>query len=369
MYEAFYELTAKPFQLNPDPSFYFGSKQHRRAMAYLEYGIHQNEGFIVVTGEIGAGKTTIVRGLLKSLDEAKLVVAHLVSTQLDADDTLRMVAAAYGVRTRDLSKADLLLALEAFLVDVARQGKRCLLIVDEAQNLTPRAVEELRMLSNFQFETQALLQSFLIGQPEFRATMNSPDMQQLRQRVIAACHIGPMDLEETKGYIQHRLKCAGSKGKPQFQEDAYEAIFNASGGIPRRINAVCDRLLLLGFLNDKKLFTRVEVDSVAAELNDRAAISSPTGNQGRAVGEDLMSLTAIDTSFSELELAPFDIDKKLVTEAAQLLGGLKTTQTAERLIRLERSLLRLEGSNSAILHFLKKLADAMLVRSTEKNEE
>src|ERR1035437_4221729 len=125
MYESFYGLTSKPFQLNPDPNFYFGSKQHRRATSYLEYGIHQNEGFIVVTGEIGAGKTTIVRGLLKTLDETKLVVAHLVSTQLDADDTLRMVAAAYGVRTKDLSKADLLLALEAFLVDVARQRKRC----------------------------------------------------------------------------------------------------------------------------------------------------------------------------------------------------------------------------------------------------
>ncbi|HQO30078.1 MAG TPA: AAA family ATPase, partial [Accumulibacter sp.] len=193
MYESFYGLTSKPFQLNPDPSFYFASKQHQRAMAYLEYGLNQNEGFIVVTGEVGAGKTTIVRGLLNDLDPDKVVAAQLVTTQLDAEDTLRMVAAAFGVPTRNIGKSDILLSLEAFLVEITRQGKRCLLIVDEAQNLTARAVEELRMLSNFQFGTQALLQSFLIGQPEFRRIMQSPQMQQLRQRVIAACHIGPMD--------------------------------------------------------------------------------------------------------------------------------------------------------------------------------
>lgn len=149
MYESFYGLASKPFQLNPDPSFYFGSKQHRRATAYLEYGMHQNEGFIVITGEVGAGKTTIVRGLMDSLDQSKVVAAHLVSTQLDAEDTLRLVAAAFGVRTKDISKSDVLMALEAFLVTITGKGKRCLLIVDEAQNLTPRAVEELRMLSNF----------------------------------------------------------------------------------------------------------------------------------------------------------------------------------------------------------------------------
>src|ERR1035437_8520917 len=254
MYESFYGLTSKPFQLNPDPNFYFGSKQHRRATAYLEYGLHQNEGFIVVTGEIGAGKKTIVRGLLNKLNSDKVVAAQLVSTQLDAEDTLRMVAAAFGVRTKDLGKSDVLLALEAFLVDVTRKGKRCLLIVDEAQNLTPRAVEELRMLSNFQFETQALLQSFLIGQPEFRGIMQSPHMQQLRQRVIAACHIGPMDQDETQAYIEHRLKCAGFKSDPLFDSEAYVAIFKASGGIPRRINALCDRLLLSGFLVGKNEF-------------------------------------------------------------------------------------------------------------------
>src|SRR5574338_1544720 len=203
MYESFFKLRAKPFQLNPDPAFFYGSRGHRRAMAYLEYGLHQNEGFIVVTGEIGAGKTTLVRSLLESLDPGKVAAAQLVSTQVDADDVLRLVAAAFGVPSRNLDKAGLLLALETFLVSITAAGKRALLVVDEAQNLTPRAIEELRMLSNFQLGDQALMQSFLVGQPELRTMMQGPDMQQLRQRVIASYHLGPMDRAETQAYVEH----------------------------------------------------------------------------------------------------------------------------------------------------------------------
>jgi general secretion pathway protein A len=168
MYEAFYGLSSKPFQLNPDPNFFFGSKQHRRAKAYLEYGVSRNEGFIVITGEIGAGKTTVLRSLIDGLNGSNVITGHLVTTQLGAEDTLRMVGAAFGFRVKDVPKSELLITLEAFLISQTSKGKRCLLIVDEAQNLTPKAVEELRMLSNFQFGNQALLQSFLVGQPEFR---------------------------------------------------------------------------------------------------------------------------------------------------------------------------------------------------------
>lgn len=360
MYEAYYGLHTKPFQLNPDPTFYYASKQHQRASAYLEYGVHQNEGFIVITGEIGAGKTTIVRGLLESLDQEKLVAAQLVSTQLDADDILRMVAAAFGVRTSSTTKSELLLALEAFLVDVARQGKRCLLIVDEAQNLTQRAVEELRMLSNFQFETQALLQSFLIGQPEFRAILNSPQMQQLKQRVIAACHIGPLDVEETRGYVLHRLKCAGATDKPRFQEDTFPVIHRASGGIPRRINALCDRLLLLGFLGELTLFSPQEVEQVAAELNDKPFGLTENG---------LMSPTAIDGSMDEgleelaldldlAELLPLELDEKTANELRQTLSNARMRRDEELLIRIERSLLRIERGQSLTLNLLHRLVNA-----------
>jgi len=352
MYEAFYGLNSKPFQLNPDPSFYFGSKQHRRATAYLEYGLHQNEGFIVVTGEVGAGKTTVVRGLLDSLDRSKVVAAHLVSTQLDADDTLRLVSAAFGIRTKDVSKSDLLMALEAFLVSVTGQGKRCLLIVDEAQNLTPRAVEELRMLSNFQFSNHALLQSFLVGQPEFRQIMQSPHMQQLRQRVIASCHIGPLSLEETQAYIEHRLKCAGAEGTPQFETNAYAAIFKASGGIPRRINGVCDRLLLMGFLEGKTRFAGEDAEGVAREIYEETL--APVGKQAEALGAEAIAIPSAEGAFSEADWPGLSMDGKTVEDASQIIASLSADHVHERLLRLERSLLRLEHINSVTLGLLRQ---------------
>ena len=359
MYEAFYGLTSKPFQLNPDPSFYFGSKQHRRAKAYLEYGLLRNEGFIVITGEIGAGKTTIVRGLLDSMDSSTVTAANLVSTQLDAEDTLRMVGAAFGVRVKDVSKADLLMTLEAFLVTQVSEGKRSLLIVDEAQNLTPRAVEELRMLSNFQFGKQALLQTFLVGQPEFRDILQHPNMQQLRQRVTATCHIGPLDVEETRGYIEHRLKCAGGTGKPEFGEGMFEAIFKATGGIPRRINSVCDRLLLLGFLGDKENLTLDDVEEVVNELQE----------EGGAGASRLVSTRGHLDASSQFGTADALVDIDLVKlqsglgPLADSLSGQLASVSAEhqgdRLHRLERSMLRLERTNQEILATLQKMLAAV----------
>jgi len=267
MYEAFYGFTGKPFQLNPDPQFYFDSRQHRRAMSFVEYGLHQGEGFIVITGEVGAGKTMLVRNLLANLDSQRVIAVNLVSTQLDAEDTLRMVAGAFGIRTKELAKSELLLSLEALLASHASQGRRCLLIVDEAQNLAAQAVEELRMLSNFQAGTQALLQSFLVGQPEFRAILQAPGLHALRQRVIAACHIGPLDADDTQGYIEHRLKCVGWDGVPLIMPDAFEAIFAASAGIPRRINLLCDRVLLSGFLAGKWVISPDTVKEIAEEID------------------------------------------------------------------------------------------------------
>lgn len=344
MYEAFYGLKSKPFQLNPDPTFYFGSKQHRRAQAYLEYGMHQNEGFIVITGEVGAGKTTIVRGLLENLDHDKVIAAQLVSTQLDADDTLRLVGAAFGLRTKDVAKSDVLMSLEAFLISMATKGKRCLLVVDEAQNLNARAVEELRMLSNFQYGNQALLQSFLVGQPEFRQILQSPHMMQFRQRVIAACHIGPLDVTETQAYIEHRLKLAGSQnGIPAISEAALEAIFKASSGIPRRINAVCDRLLLFGFLNNQTNFDTKDVEEVAREIFEETIggqTQTPLGAEN------------IPSPYTQPQ-NPSGLSLQNVAPQA-LVATLSAEHVSERLARLEQSLAQLERINSATLALMQQ---------------
>ncbi|WP_342618765.1 XrtA/PEP-CTERM system-associated ATPase [Rhodoferax sp. GW822-FHT02A01] len=358
MYEEYYGLSGKPFQLNPDPAFYFASKQHRRASAYLKYGVQRNEGFIVITGDVGAGKTTIVRGLLATLEEGNVLAANLVTTQLDADDTLRMVGAAFGVRVKDVSKADLLMSLEAFFVNQVTEGKRCLLIVDEAQNLTPKAVEELRMLSNFQFGQQALLQTFLVGQPEFRTILRSPSMQQLRQRVTATCHLGPMDLEETQGYIEHRLHCVGAKDRPSFDAEAYKGIFEASGGIPRRINQICDRLLLSGYLASKDAFGIAEVNEVVGELQEEYAAPFVAGATDRNDGDSILPVesgqSAVDIDIGKLQLKP-----ALGEELSRRIGGLGGEQLDARMRRLERSVLHLERINLEVLVLLQKLVTAL----------
>jgi putative secretion ATPase (PEP-CTERM system associated) len=273
MYEAYYQFQARPFQLSPDPRFFFSSRGHRRAMAYLVYGVHQGEGFIVITGEIGAGKTMLANTLAQKLASGNVVLAQVVSTQLQADDMVRMVAAAFHL-PQDNSKALLLSRLEQFLLVCHKRGKRVLLVVDEAQNLPATSVEELRMLSNYVCAAKPLLQTFLLGQPEFRKMLQSPEMEQLSQRVIASCHLGPMDGAETEAYIVHRLQTVGWQGDPSFSRDAFAAIYQHTGGIPRKINILCDRLLLLGCLDQKHIFTGKEVAEVIDELNQ----GFPTAN-------------------------------------------------------------------------------------------
>ena len=276
MYEDFYGLTGKPFQLSPDPAFYFGSKGHSSAYSYLKYGVYQGEGFLVITGDIGTGKTTLVRALLNELDTREVVAAQIVSTQLDADDLLRAVATAFGVNVRLDGKAHLIATIEAFLLTTLQSGKRALLIVDEAQNLGARSLEELRMLSNFQCGDNALLQSFLIGQPELRMLMRSPLMEQFRQRVIASYHLGPLDQADTRAYIEHRLGFVGWKDDPAFEADAFVEVHRVTGGVPRRINSLCNRVMLAAYLGEKHVLGRADIAAAASEIVSEMG-SSTTG--------------------------------------------------------------------------------------------
>ncbi len=266
MYERYYQLRDRPFQLNPDPRFFYASRGHKRAFAYLEYGLSLGEGFIVITGDVGAGKTTLVKSLLRKLENGQYLVAQLVSTQLDADDTLRSIATAFGLQVEGSTKSGVLKALEDYLRMAVRQGQRPLLIVDEVQNLDHRAIEELRMLSNFHEGDKPLLQSFLLGQPEFRDTLQSPAMLQLRQRVIASYHLCPLDRAETMQYILHRLKTAGWNGSPSFSEDSFDHIFQFTDGVPRRINTLCDRILLFGYLEERPHIDAEVVREVISDL-------------------------------------------------------------------------------------------------------
>lgn len=286
MYETFYGLSAKPFQLKPDPSFFFSSKGHQRAMAYLEYGLSQGEGFIIITGEVGAGKTTLMRNLFRNLETEKILAVQIVNTHLDSNDILIMVAAALGLPHVDMTKANLLLTLEKFLYQCDQQGKRVLLVVDEAQNLSAHTLEELRMLSNFQTDDKPLLQTFLLGQPEFRKTLLGNNLRQLRQRVIATYHLGPMDLLETKAYIEHRLRKVGWQNDPVIEEVAFNIIHEYTDGVPRKINSLCDRLLIMGSLEELHQLGEDELNDVINDFKQEFDFSAESFDEtSQSTGE------------------------------------------------------------------------------------
>ena len=267
MFDNFYGLTGKPFQLTPDPEFYFRSITHRKALSYLGYGLAQGEGFIVITGEVGAGKSTLVAHMMESLDTSSVTVAQIVTSKLDEEEIIHVVARSFGLDIDGHDKATALTEIESFLHEEAREGRRCLLVLDEAQNLSVEALEELRMLSNFQLGNHPLLQTLLLGQPEFRTTLQSHErLEQLRQRVIAAHHLEPMQKSEVEPYITHRLKVVGWDGNPSFDMRVFAELFEASGGIPRKVNQIANRLMLLGAVEERSRIDAAMLQNVLAEM-------------------------------------------------------------------------------------------------------
>lgn len=277
MYTEFFGLAGKPFQLSPDARFFFPSKEHKRALSFLQYGLSQGDGFIVITGDVGTGKTTVVQTLLDDLDPKETVVANLVTTQLQEDDLLSLVAVNFGLKIGTPNKALLLRDLEQLFLQRNREGKRVLLIVDEAQNLPPRSVEELRMLSNFQHAGKPLVQVFLLGQEEFRSTLMSEGFEQLRQRVIATYHLNPLDAEETRTYIEHRLGRVAWHNDPSIDDGAFDRIFAFTGGVPRRINNLCDRVLLYAYLEERHAIDEEMIQLVAEEIGSEFLVGGSSG--------------------------------------------------------------------------------------------
>lgn len=319
MYEFFYKLKDKPFRLSPDCRFFFESHGHKRAMAYLRYGLEQREGFIVITGGIGTGKTTLVEMLFRLIQQENLAAAKIVTTQLEAEDLLRMVGASFGLPHEQLSKAGVLQNLEAFFRKKAQQRERVLLVIDEAQNIPKRSLEELRMLSNIHADGVPVVQTFLLGQDEFLAILQAPDMEQLRQRVIATYRLKALDRDETRAYIEHRLKFVGWNGDPAFDDEAFDEIHEQTGGVPRRINSFCDRLMLYGYLEELHRFSRESVQTVATELNselDRSGIASvPLQDEA---GVDQQTAESLEKRVSALEERLGELEDALILERARL---------------------------------------------------
>ncbi len=267
MYDEFYGLTGRPFQLTPDPRFYFESGTHRKALSYLGYGLAQGEGFIVITGEVGAGKSTLAAHLMATVDRQRLTAAQIVTSALDGEELIHVTARAFGLEVAGHDKATALAQIEAFLHHEAREGRRCLLVVDESQNLSVEALEELRMLSNFQLGAHPLLQILLLGQPEFRTLLQtSSDLEQLRQRVIASHHLDAMEASEIGAYIEHRLTCVGWTGNPAFDARVYADLAKATGGVPRRVNQIVNRLLLMGAIEQRQHIDATLLQAVMTDL-------------------------------------------------------------------------------------------------------
>jgi general secretion pathway protein A len=393
MFDDFYGLAGRPFQLTPDPTFYFESLTHRKALSYLGYGLAQGEGFVVITGEVGSGKSTLVAHLMATIDPARLTAAQVVTSKLDGEEIVHVVAQAFGLMIEGHDKATALGEIENFLHEEARAGRRCLLIVDEAQNLEISALEELRMLSNFQLGAHPLLQTLLLGQPEFRDTLGvHPSLEQLRQRVIASHHLEPMQPQEIQQYIEHRMKCVGWDGNPAFDQRVFAEIYAASGGIPRRVNQILNRLLLLGAVDHRTRIDGAMVQQVLAELADDGSLAivkpepapapaiEPEAAQELAAAQDQEPVAVAATSAAMPDFAAFEAllaerDEQIaelqraVVELSEFAPGLRGPDQAsaelfdafnERLTALESNMIE---QDRTIRHTL-----TMLIEFVEEGE-
>jgi general secretion pathway protein A len=265
VYLKFYALTQPPFDLTPNPRFLFNSAKHREAINHLLYGIRERKGFVQLTGEVGAGKTTLCRALLEQLD-ANFSTALLLTTVLDANELVKAIAAEFGLDSKGLDRLETLAALNDFLIRQIERGKETVLIIDEAQNFSDDLLEQVRQLSNIETDDRKLLQIILIGQPELRERLNNPRLRQLRQRITVRYHLRALTSFETGQYIKHRLELAGANGAPYFSAAALWRVFRYSKGVPRLVNALCDKALLCGFVQQSKRINFSMVGRAIREL-------------------------------------------------------------------------------------------------------
>jgi general secretion pathway protein A len=265
MYLEHYGLVRLPFEMTPDPSFLYLGETHQEGLATLVYGVRAGKGFMLLTGEVGTGKTTLLHSLLSQLDP-NTASAFVFYPKLEPLDFFRIVFEEYGIETRCRTKGEYLLAFNSFLIERLRRDQRTLLIVDEAQNLSPEMLEEIRLLSNLETATSKLLQIMLVGQPELERMLERPQLRQLRQRIVLRFRLRPFDADETAAYVEERLRLAGYTGKAIFRRDALRRIFEVSAGVPRTVNILCDGALLLGYSRDLYVLDARAIEEVGRDL-------------------------------------------------------------------------------------------------------
>jgi general secretion pathway protein A len=267
MYKEFFGLRANPFNVNPDPRYLFLTRHTEEALACLTYGIQSRKGFVLLTGEVGTGKTTLINKLLEWLRLQQVATAFIFNSRMDVPQFLDFMMADFGIQCDSKSKSQVLQRLYSWLLDRYRAGETAVLIVDEAQNLSDEVLEEIRMLTNLETFTEKLLQIVLVGQPELEQHLRQPQLRQLRQRLTLRAKTHPLNLEETRAYVQQRLRIAGSNGQTIFDPDSLLALYRYSTGIPRVINLLCEHCLVSAFVDQKKLITNEIVESVARDFD------------------------------------------------------------------------------------------------------
>jgi len=311
MYERFYQLTTNPFRLEPDPNFCFSHSGYKRAREYLEYALAQGEGFVMVTGRPGTGKTLLLETFLKEIGTSNVVARRIAVSNYTGDDLLRAVAYAYDIDAAELGKATLRHRIHQYFLKQEQVGRRVLLIIDEAQALQHTALEELRILADLQPQSRIMLRLFLVGQESLQELMHSPDMEQFQQRVIANYQLAPLNLQDTRSYIEHRLLQAGWKGDPEISGDAVLSIYQLSHGVPRHINKICNRLLLLGFGKGSHAFKEQDVQEISAEMHDERLMPLETDQATLYGADNVANIAEISDgliSIDDLEIRADKVD-------------------------------------------------------------
>jgi general secretion pathway protein A len=335
MYLDPFKLKELPFRLSPDPQFLYLSKQHARAKAYMESTIWFTDGFVVITGEIGAGKTTLIESFLKEI-QSDVVVAQINQTQVSAIDFLQGILVQFGFSPFKMKKGEIIATLNNFLIEQYAAGRKVLLIVDEAQNLSPRVLEEIRLLSGVETTKEKVLRIILAGQPELNAKLDAPELVQLTQRVRLRFHLTALSQTETRGYIQHRLEVAGAGDREIFAEDTFPEIFRFTGGVPRLINTLCDTAMMAAYAADRGVVTREDIESAVGELQ-WLEYAARTQQQLRAATEELAlpRMRGTDPALPPLGRLLVATDGRTVQEITLTQGRIIVGRTADNDLQID----------------------------------